>query len=344
MATIRDVAARAGVSVAAASYALNGGGRLSGPTRARIQKIAKQLGYRPSSVALALRGTRAKVMGIFMDGVGGPFFSDIMEGAHDVLRGAGFGILAVTLDAGGRETASRMAHDSMISGALILNPGVAGRDLLEDMARRIPLVLFDSRFSVPGCPRFGIQNREGMAALMEHLLSHGFRDFAYLDGDPRSNDAIERKRVFKAALKRAGLALEPERLLQGSFKVQPAEAAMGAFLDRGLRTRVVVAANDQMALGAMRAILARGFRIPDDIAVTGFDNIEASTWTHPALTTVGYDREGLGRLMARSLLERLEGWETSAAPSAGSADDVVSIPASLILRQSCGTEGLPPQP
>jgi LacI family transcriptional regulator len=342
-ATIRDVAAKAGVSIAAASYALNGGGRISDATRERVSREAAKLGYRPSPVALALRGTRAREVGIFMDEIGGPFFGAIMEGVQEVLFREGYGILAATPGPGGSDPIARLVNHSMISGAIILNPGTAGAELLSKMAERVPIVLFDAREAIPGCPRFGIQNQEGMKALMDHLIGHGFKDFAYLDGGPLSNDASERKRVFMSALKAAGLPLPKERVIQGSFKVQPAEKAAGELLDSGQRPRVIVSANDQMALGAMRAIHARGLRVPEDIAVTGFDDIEASAWTHPALTTVGYDRQGLGRAMAESLMEGIRSRTAKRAsdPTAkprGSARTL--IPATLVLRQSCGTEKL----
>ncbi len=335
--TIRDVAAEAGVSVATVSYALNGGGRLADSTRAMVRSVAERLGYRPSPVALALKGVKAKVAAMVMDGMGHPFFASIMAGAQDALEEAGFGMIAASAVGSGRETARRLAEDSLVSGFMVMNPDAMGLDFIRRLAEKAPVVLYDAGEEASFCPRFGVRNAEAMAALAGHLIGLGYRDFAYLDGNPSSHDARERLAAFKATIESAGIRLQPGNILRGGFRAEPAEEAVSRFLDAGKRPRALVSANDEMAFGAMRAILARGLRIPEDIAVTGFDDVDAAAWTHPALTTAGFDREGLGRLMGRRLLAEISRSDREVPASDGAEPEPpVTVPAALVVRQSCG--------
>jgi DNA-binding LacI/PurR family transcriptional regulator len=146
--------------------------------------------------------------------------------------------------------------------------------------------------------------------------------------------------------------MDPGKYLNGNFKADCAERAVGEFLMRGQRCRALVSANDEMALGALRAFQAFGLRVPEDVALTGFDNIEASAWSRPALTTVSFDRVELGRLMGASVLELMAFRQAqakakpgarlvprkAARPKAGEGSAAVSVPAHLVLRQSCGLE------
>lgn len=331
MITIKDVARGANVSVATASYALNGEGRVSTTTRATVMRVAHELGYVPHLGARALKGQAARAMGIFVDGVAGPVFGELIEGAQEYLKAQGWGLIVTTLNEPARELANALVGGSLLAGAIVINPLLAAPDLLRNLLDRTPTILLDAdpvttaRKHALNCLRVALDNADGMRRIATHLLARGCRRFVYLDGSAVSWDATERRKSFGLALAQAGVLLPAERVLSGEFRTRQAYTALHRFMEHGDAFDAVVCANDEMALGAATALREAGFRVPDDVALTGFDDIEQAAWSHPSLTTITVRRRELGAAMAGRLITMAGGQD---------ADGDMLFGVSLVVRGS----------
>jgi LacI family transcriptional regulator len=307
-ATIRDVARLAEVSIATASYALNDTGRVSAETRAKVLEAAKKLGYEPSMAARLMRGAKGNLIAVLADGLAGPWYGEILEGLQPEAKAAGFAVVAMTIQAESLALCKSLVSSRLVRGLVVLNPSESWAPLLERLAESVPTALFDPGAVEAKAMRFELDNRGGIEALMAHLWGKGYRDYLWLDGDiDAAWDARERFAAFQGFIARVGLPAERARRAHGGFKADVAERSVAELLGRGERPRAIVAANDESAIGALAAIKRFGLKAPGDVAVAGFDGLEASAWVDPPLTTLAYDRNELGRRMARSVMDALDG-------------------------------------
>jgi len=325
--TIREVARAAGVSVATASYALNGLGRISSDTQAKVRQAAETLGYHPSLAAQALKGAKGNLIVIMTDGFAGPWYGEILEGLQPPLKAAGYTVLAITIQKESLSLCQNLANAGLVRGLVILNPGEGWLSLMKPLSETIPTALFDGDESLPQTMRFVLDNRGGVTRLMEHLWSLGHREFLWLDGDLEAAwDARERRGAFEAFLDGQGHPQSGRKRTLGGFQMDVAFQAVTRVLEEGPPPRVIVAANDESAIGALKAVRAKGLAVPGDVAVAGFDGIDASDWTEPALTTLRFDRRALGRSMAA--------WVTETLAGGPGTPGVQLIPVDLITRGS----------
>jgi LacI family transcriptional regulator len=305
--TLKDVAAKAGVSLATASYALNGNGRVTPETRARVREVATSMGYAPSLAARALKGGTGKTILIMADGLAGPWYGELLEGLQLTFVAEGYAVLASTLGDNALSLCRGLILDGFVAGVVVLNPGAARLESLARLLGSKPSVLFDADESYHGSIRFAVDNRGGIRAMARHLWDKGCRSFLWLDGNlDDAWDARERWEAFAEFLgEKSPVAFTLERAY-GGFNAPKSKAAVERMLDNGARPRAIVAANDESAFGALQALSSRGFRVPRDVMVTGFDGLDGSAWTDPPLTTLSFDRRALGQRMARCLVGQLK--------------------------------------
>jgi LacI family transcriptional regulator len=334
--TIREVAKRAKVSVASVSYALNGSGRVGDGTRERILKIARSMEYSPSLCARAMNGHRLRTMGIFVDGIAGPIYGETIEGAQEALKAEGWGLVVGILNDPAMELAAALARESWLAGSIVLNGGLAPIDLMRTLAAKAPLIVMDSGpeiFSIApkrgSLVRVEIDSERGMSLALEHALAQGVRELVVLGGDPRSFDARERSDAVSRLV--PGRDLKSVEFHACDFKARAAYETVGRLVASGKRFDGLIAANDEMALGAMRALREGGRSAPRDAVVVGFDDIEAAQWSNPALSTVRVERRALGGLLARTLIEMAESGQTRA--------ETISFPVEFIPRASSMRRG-----
>jgi LacI family transcriptional regulator len=324
--TIREVALQAGVSVTAASYALNGTGRLSDETRAKVLKVAVGLGYSPSLAARLLKGAKGNLIAVLTEGLAGPWYGEILEGLQPTINSWGFGVIAMTIQSDSLALCRSLVSAGLLRGLVILNPDETWAHDLLPLAEAIPTVLFDPGFSDVEAIKYVLDNRGGILSLMDHLWDRGYRDYLWLDGDVVAAwDARERFQAFDDFLNERNLPADRRRRSFGGFKADVAEQSVSSLLSQGYVPRAVVAANDESAIGALKAIRRFDLQVPADIAVTGFDGLDISAWLDPPLTTLRYDRRDLGRCMAESVMDAIEG---------GSMNTTTIIPLTLQVRGS----------
>lgn len=301
--TLLDVARRAGVSLATASRALNGGERrVREDLRQRVLAAAAELDYAVNAQAQAVARGRTDVVGLLVHDIADPYFSSISAG---VMRAADEHSLLVTLASTMRTPAREAAYVAALRGqrarAVILAGSRVDDPVLSQRLER-EIAAFESaggRVAVIGQDRLPVdtvlvENRAAARELAGVLSGLGHRSFAVLAGPSRLMTARDRLEGFREGLREAGVELRDEDVVHGDFTRDGGHATMGDLLDRGLDARCVFAVNDVMAVGAMAALRERGVRLPQDVCVAGFDDIETLRDVTPALTTVRIPLERIG--------------------------------------------------
>jgi DNA-binding LacI/PurR family transcriptional regulator len=311
-ATLHDVARAAGVSIKTVSNVINDYPHVRPTTRERVVAAIDELQYRPNRAARSLRSGRTDMIGLIVPDLRNPYFAEL---ADDVMRAArehGFSVLIEQFDAD-RESelaALRGAHRRGLDGILysVLTLGQDDAALLDEVA--MPLVLLGERIFHSAHDHVTMRNSEGADAATTHLLGLGRRRILALGSHPGEvvGSAGLRLRGYENALSAAGLELDRSLVIpvERWHRFDGAEA-MRAILDEGVQFDGVVAFNDSLALGAMRVLLERGVTIPDDVAIVGFDDLDETRYSLPALTTIDPGRREIARTAVDLLARRIAG-------------------------------------
>lgn len=321
MDSLKEVARRAKVALSTASLALNNKARVSPATRKRVLDAARELNYYPHSIARSLKARKTDTVGFLMGGFGGPVYAELVQAAHDTLARHGLDMVVCFAPAFGRLTQGRV-----VDGVIVLDAPTPDGLLAQVTARGMPMVVLDREVKLPNTRAVLLDNRGGSRAMVNHLLSVGAREITFVGGPVDSYDSRRRRDGFRAALAAAGVEPGPE--VTTDFTEAGGRDAVRALLARGHRPRVLFCANDETAVGALQALAEAGLRVPEDVAVTGFDDIELARYTSPALTTIRVPRVAWGNAAAEELVAGLAGKVKSAARK---------IRVELVVRESCGT-------
>jgi LacI family transcriptional regulator len=304
--TIREIADRAGVSIATVSRVLNGRGDVSDETRELVSRVIRENGYTANRSARGLSAGRTGLAGILVPLVYPAYFAGILAGAAEALSEQGLQIvLSPTGGEHAREVSVLDRLHGLTDGALIILPEESSDELVRllDSGYRFvvvdPLMPLDERI-----PSVSAAHTSGADQAMRHLLELGHRRIAQITG-PRGWVATEdRRRGYHAALAAAGILPDPALEEEAIPEVEPGRAAAERLLDLPEPPTAIFAFNDNIAIGAIQAARARGLRVPEDLSVVGFDDVEHATIVTPALTTVRQPLAEMGRT-AVSLLTRL---------------------------------------
>jgi LacI family transcriptional regulator len=332
--TIKDIAKAVGVSPAAVSLALNDGPRISQATRERIAEVAAKLHYRPNYVARSLVGSRSNTLGLVITTILNPFYPELAKGIEDKAVGLGYSIMLCSTNYDSRQ--QRYVVETLRSKGVdgIIFSSVESDDanivsLLED---GFPFVLVNRKTLKPSLESkidyVVMDNVAGGFLVVQHLYRLGHRRIGIITGSLTTSTAVQRTKGAKQALLACGLAVDPHLIVECGFSKEKAHTATCRLLSLAKRPTAIFAENDYMAFGVREAILDAGLRIPDDVALVGFDDIEASGLPGVELSTVTQKKYEMGGLAAQILIERIEG-------KTHSPQQVVLQP-ELVVRASCG--------
>ncbi|HEX7916592.1 LacI family DNA-binding transcriptional regulator [Rudaea sp.] len=298
--TIRDVAREARVSVASVSRALNGSPAVTDETRQRIASIAARLRYVPHSAARSLITKRTQTVGALLPDLYGEFFSELIRGIDLAARAKGLHLLVSSSHGDAVEAAAALrAMQGRVDGMLILSPHVDTEFLRANLPESTPAVLLNSALKSSQFDVLNIDNYGGAHAMTRHLLDAGHASVAFVSGPEDNFDAQQRERGYREAM----AAFAPKaavKVVAGDFS-EESGYLVGRTLAKNGKPRAVFAANDMMAVGCLRAFAEAGLRVPQDVALAGFDDIPIARYITPALTTVRVRIADLGR----SALERV---------------------------------------
>ena len=309
--TIKDVAHAAKVSVATVSRAINGHDNVAEAVRRRVLAVAHELRYSPHHAARSLSSRRTHTIGVVLPDLHGEFFSELVRGIDLVARDCGLHLLVSSYHGHPEEQASALrAMRGRVDGLLVMSPHVGNIDFLSENLAALPAVLINSQPTESDHIAFGIDNYGGARAMVEHLLAAGHRRVAFIAGPPNNFDAFERLRGYRDAILEADSTATPW-VLPGDFSESSGHQAGQMLLEADKRPDAVFAANDMMALGCLFALTQGGVRVPDDIALAGFDDIPIARYVAPSLTTMRVNMPELGAHAMRLLLALQNGEDVS---------------------------------
>ena len=306
-ATIREIADLAGVSIATVSRVVNGRDDVSPATRELVHRIVRERGYMTNRSARALSGGRTGLIGATVPMVHYPYFSQLVGGAAEALYEADMRlVICPTLHEHDREVSllERLMHGTT-DGAVIILPEESSDELEQLLDHGYRFVVVDPLLPLTErIPAVSAANMDGADQAMKHLLSRGHRRIGAITGPSAMKATTDRRRGYHAALAAAGIMPDPELEVEGNFELSGGVVGAQQLLDLPEPPTAIFAFNDNMAIGVMQAARARGMRVPEDLSVVGFDDLDEAAIVTPALTTIRQPLAEMGRI-AVSLLTRL---------------------------------------
>jgi LacI family transcriptional regulator len=340
---IRELARLSGVSIATVSRALNGRENVRPETRDRIQHLARQLRYSANAAGRALARQRSDLIGVIWEtryatpGRRHAFLGELLVALKDALDAAGYQVLLISpadpLPSDGDDYLGAVRKYNL-DGVVLMGVDEHAPAIEALVDSNIACVALDLQVTGRRSTYITSDNRAGAAAAVRHLYNLGHRAIATITGPHNLLPATERAAGYREELARLGLGYRPEYVVEGDFFSEGGYADMRRLLDLADPPTAVFAAGDAMALGAIRAAVVGGVSVPTDVAVVGFDDIEAAALVYPALTTVAQNADRFGAAAA-DLLLRLIG-----DPDGPAVDDVdlspCIVPTHLVVRGSCG--------
>lgn len=330
MATIRDVAREAGVSIATISRLFNGSARVSEDTSRRVREVAERMGYWPNGAARSLITKRTHALGVLLPDLYGEFFSEVIRGIDLTARREGFHLVVSSSHADADELlAALQTMRGRIDGLIAMAPDLESPAAFEQSAQQFPIVLINPGFDVESCATVATDNLAGARDMVGHLAVRGHRHIAFIAGPAANRDAMQRLQGYRAALRELGLPSSPELEAHGRFTESSGDEAARVLVARTPRPTALFAANDCMAIGALSALRELGLRVPEDIVVAGFDDIAIASYLTPRLTTVRVEAARLGERAVQLLMDAIR-----SRPPGSSAHEI--LPASLVVRESSG--------
>lgn len=323
-ATIEDVAARSGVSTATVSRVLSGSVPAREETRERVLMAARELDYRPSGVARALKRNETRTLGLLITDITNPFYPQVVRAVEAAAHARGYGIV---LADGGDDPARELEHldllvERRVDGIVVASSRLTRRHADRLHATAVPVVLVNDSVPGSGLPTVTTAHRRGARLATEHLIALGHRRIGHIGAPSDQAAAGQRRRGVREALRAAGLD-EPV-LAVGDGGVAGGAGAVGALVEAGVTG--IVAYNDLTAIGALRALRRAGVDVPGRVSVVGFDDIEMAAWTEPPLTTMRQPTDALGRWAVDRLTDVLGG--------AGPREEGATLEAQLVVRES----------
>ena len=299
MITIKDVANRAKVSVTSASYALNGVGTISEATRQRVLQAADELNYHANAFARNLKKRKTNIIGVFITRFGGSFYEDILEGIHDAVLKTDYELIVCPESRSKRH----ILGQRQVDGAIVFDVKVKNETILKLATKGYPIVVLDRRLEADYVFPLLLDNQSGVKEAFHHLYDQGFRKIFYIAGASDSFDNAERMKAFLEESQKHGLSVP---VFDGNFTEESGYEIANTIIESKNMPEAVFCANDQMALGFLRAMENHQLIAPRDIAVVGFDDVQISKFTHPSLTTIGAPRFLWGSLAATWLIDFLD--------------------------------------
>jgi len=292
---INEIARQAGVSTATVSRTINGSGKVKPETAEKVWRVVKAMGYHPSSHAQALASGRSQLIGLIISDITNPFFPEIVRGFEEISLRNGFEVIVANTG----YDPSRMAHtvrrmiQRKTEGVAVLTTEMEP-DLVEQLeTQKIPVVYLDTGRTGMHASNIRVDYGMGIMEAMEHIVGLGHQRIGYIGGPRDYASALARRRAFLKCLKKYDLLHDDGLVQRGNFKLDGGEAAMERLLSLKDRPTAVLAANDLSAIGAMHAAQRMGLKVPDDVSIVGFDDIDFCQLTRPPLTTIRLSRQGI---------------------------------------------------
>ena len=311
MATIRDVARRAGVSGSTVSLTFSDASRVSDETARKVRKAANELSYKPNPLAQSLKRGRSNLIGILVGDLANPFFGSLLQEVHHLAKQANYNVIVAESEADPAQEMAILSHlASQRIGGILLFPYGKGRDYVDFLQElNLPIVTLDNKIEKGSFDFVCSNHRLAASMLTEHLLSLGHRSIAHISGPPHIWAASERIEGFKSTMRTAGI--KAPHIVNGEYTADSAYAETMKLMTRAERPTAILAANNVMALGCLAALKDLIIKCPEDISIATIDSVPWNSVIEPSLTIVEQDLPKLASYAVRYLFERIENSEVA---------------------------------
>jgi LacI family transcriptional regulator len=329
--TIRDVARQADVSVATVSRYINQNAPVSPEVADRLDRVLSELKYVPHAAARHLASRKTRAVGLLLNNLHNDFFVPLLKGVEAVVRQKGYNLIVATYHANSRDHRQPPIGPHNTDGLLVFSDGLREEDLVSLNSKGFPMVLVH-RIPPPQVPipSVTVENNEITRLLVDHLINvHGRRRIVFVRGPIRQDDSIRREIGYRSALQANDIPVDEKLILNGDFERDIAYRVMNEFLDREKRVSfdAVFTGDDDAAIGVLKSLYEHGIRIPEEVAVVGFDDLGFAPFLNPPLTTVRAPTERVGQIATERLFALLEN---------RLAEGVLILPTEIVFRRSCG--------
>ena len=306
--TLASVAARAGVSPATVSRILNGTAVVSSERKAAVEAAIADLGFVPNPVARGLAGGRTLSIGVVTQALDSPFYGSALRGIEEKLLPLGYSPLFVSGQWNAEVELRCMdtLRARRVDGIIVLNGRLTDK-VLKARAKHLPIVVTGRRVTAPGVVGLYFDNVEGARLATKHLIDLGHRQIAFISGDPRHPDAIDRLQGYRKALEAQGIRFDPALVAEGGFFEASGLQALADLMASRKRFTAIFAANDQMAVGAALGLSRHSLRVPEDVSLIGYDDLSSSLYSNPPLSSIHQSAYEMGQLAADVMLQMLAG-------------------------------------
>lgn len=331
--TITDVAKRADVSISTVSRVLNNSSPVSPELEAKVKAAIAEMGYRPQTAARMLAGQRTNTIGLVFAEIGPDFYPIMIPSIEEEARRNKYNLL---ISVGNNHLYSSdeipfTLGDHNTDGLLIFPASLPAEEIHRQFLIDFPMVLVQQTppDGLP-VPHLLVENKNIACKMVDHLIEvHGYRRIAFLAGLKEHQDAAQREMGYRQSLAAHGIPFDPELRAEGYFLRKEAYEAVNLWLQQNVEFDAIFACDDFSAIGALSALNQAGIRVPEDVALVGFDDLEISRYLPPPLTTVAIPIEEIGRIAVQQLLRLIH---------TGKADLVTEVETELVIRRSCGCE------
>jgi len=329
--TIRDVAKKAGVSVATVSRYINRNTPVSPEVSKRLERIMSELKYTPHAAARQLATKKTHVIGLLLTNMHNDFFAPLLNGIEQVVQNKGYNLLVATYHAEKQNPPPLPIGPHNTDGLLVFADCLLDEELMELNSNGFPMVLIH-RTPPPSLPlpSVTVENQTATFNLVTHLIvEHNRRRVLFMRGPDHQEDSHWRESGYRSALDANGILFDDQLVLDGNFEREAAYKSINYFLNNGNQVifDAVFAGDDDAAVGVINALQEHGYQVPEDIAVVGFDDLSLSAFLTPPLTTVRAPTEKVGQIATERLFSLLNN-EVS--------DGIMLLPTEIIIRRSCG--------
>jgi LacI family transcriptional regulator/LacI family repressor for deo operon, udp, cdd, tsx, nupC, and nupG len=334
MATLKDVAREADVSVSTVSRALNDSDKVHPDTKAHVEAVAEELGYMPSRVArrLRLEGGKASLLGLVIPDIQNPFFADVTRGVEDVAQEHGYALILSNSDedADKQRLALETLQTEDVDGVIVPPVGTDDPAIRQLLDSGIAVVCVDRRLPNARVDTILSDNRQGAYEAVSHLIGLGHERIGFIGGIPHISTLTERRAGYEQALRDHGLPVPPCLIREGDVRRERGRIFAEELLALDRPPTALFTGNNLTTLGALAALNEQGVAVPEEMALVGYDDVPWPTALNPPPTVVDQPGYEMGRRAAETLLERLRAPDRSPT--------TVTLQPKLIVRRSCGAE------
>lgn len=330
VATVKEVAAKAGVSTATVSRVLSGMGGVAEALEREVREAATSLNYWPNRAARSLRAGSSRTVGVLIPDIENPFFTSVVRGIEEVLQTAGYSLLLANFNESPEREQVHLGtlRAEGIAGLIFAASRTPTKEYQRLLQAGMPIVAVSRVPDDLNVDTVSVDNAQGARIAVAHLISLGHRRIALINGPLSLSTARERQEGCRMAFRDAGLPVPDDLIRYGDFRQAGGYHAMQALLAEAPPPTAVFVASNLMTIGALQAIHERGLEIPSEVAVVGFDDMAWAASLRPPLTTVAQPATEVGRTAARLLLERVQNRRLPVRR--------VVLETRLIVRSSCG--------